>query len=215
MIRFALLMLLTIGCAPTPTYPVVLNTLPPRTSQAIVVTPIPATVTQVELIAYERDATGWIRHAAPTPGVVGRNGIVSPETKHEGDGCTPSGVYRLQRAFGYSPEMKTGLDYQPVTDNDFWIDEANDPQYNRWVQGEKPTMSHELLRRGDDLYEMFAVIEYNTEPIRAGKGSAIFFHVWNGPNSSTAGCVAIDKTQLRGYLEWLDATKEPMMVIGE
>ena len=69
------------------------------------------------------------------------------------------------------------------------------------------------MKRKDDLYEIGAVIEYNTNPVVPGKGSAIFFHVWGGPDSPTAGCVAIEKPKLAEILKWLDKAKRPKMVI--
>jgi L,D-peptidoglycan transpeptidase YkuD (ErfK/YbiS/YcfS/YnhG family) len=46
-----------------------------------------------------------------------------------------------------------------------------------------------------------------------GKGSAIFLHIWSGPNGSTAGCVALDEINLLSILQWLDKAKQPRMLV--
>jgi L,D-peptidoglycan transpeptidase YkuD (ErfK/YbiS/YcfS/YnhG family) len=47
----------------------------------------------------------------------------------------------------------------------------------------------------------------------AGKGSAIFLHIWSGPDGSTAGCVALDEANLLTILQWLDKAKQPRMLV--
>lgn len=147
------------------------------------------------------------------PATVGRNGIATAEAKKEGDGKTPAGVYRLELAFGYAERIETGLNFRQAGPKDLWVDDANSPDYNLWVTAPTKAKSSEEMKRKDDLYEIGAVIEYNTKPVVPAKGSAIFFHVWGGPDSPTAGCVAIEKKKLAEILKWLDKAKRPMMVI--
>ena len=147
------------------------------------------------------------------PATVGRNGIATAEAKKEGDGKTPAGVYKLELAFGYAENIETGLNYRQAGAKDLWVDDAESPDYNRWVTAPTKAKSFEEMKRKDDLYEIGAVIEYNTSPVVPGKGSAIFFHVWGGPDSPTAGCVAIEKKKLAEILKWLDKVKRPSIVI--
>ena len=51
--------------------------------------------------------------------------------------------------------------------------------------------SYEKLKRGDNQYKYGIVVEYNTDTIVRGKGSAIFVLVVREPNRPTAGCIAI------------------------
>ena len=57
--------------------------------------------------------------------------------------------------------------------------------------------SHEKLWRDDDVYDLLAVLDYNMNPIVAGKGSAIFIHLArpdnNGGFTNTEGCLALRK----------------------
>jgi L,D-peptidoglycan transpeptidase YkuD (ErfK/YbiS/YcfS/YnhG family) len=71
------------------------------------------------------------------------------------------------------------------------------------------------MKRTDELYEFGAVIEYNTDPVVPGHGSAIFLHVWSGPQSSTAGCVALAKDDVRRLLRWLDRNKNPVIALNQ
>jgi L,D-peptidoglycan transpeptidase YkuD (ErfK/YbiS/YcfS/YnhG family) len=145
---------------------------------------------------------------------VGKKGIVREGLKEEGDGRTPNGIYRISRAFGYGPTLETGLIYKSVTAEDIWIDDPKSPDYNLWKTKPTQAQSYEELKRDDDLYEFAAVIEYNTNPVMPGKGSAIFLHVWGGPDAPTAGCVALDRGNLIKLLKWLDVKKKPKIVIA-
>lgn len=145
--------------------------------------------------------------------MVGRHGIALLNEKKEGDGRTPSGVYPIGTAFGYAPSFDTKLAYRQVTENDFWIDDVDSPQYNQWVTGKPRASSFEKMRRPDHLYKYGAVIEYNTDPIIPGNGSAIFLHIWRAPGKPTSGCVALAPGSLKLLLRWLDASHQPVILI--
>lgn|SRR3989338_2473928 len=150
----------------------------------------------------------------PIQAVIGKNGLAPEGEKREGDGRTPSGVFALRRAFGYDETVETGLIYRRVTERDFWIDDPASAQYNQWVAGDVPAVSHEALRRGDDLYKYAVVIEYNTDPVVPGLGSAIFMHVWRGAGQPTAGCVAMAEADLLRFLRWLDIRRNPVIIFS-
>ena len=59
------------------------------------------------------------------------------------------------------------------------------------------------------------VIEYNTNPVIKGNGSAIFFHVADEKYSATAGCVAIKESDMLQYLNWLQPNKRKAIWIME
>jgi L,D-peptidoglycan transpeptidase YkuD (ErfK/YbiS/YcfS/YnhG family) len=71
------------------------------------------------------------------------------------------------------------------------------------------------MLRPDGLYDIGAVIEYNTSPVVPGQGSAIFLHIWrDGGRKPTAGCVALEKSRLRRLLAWLRADMKPVVFLG-
>lgn len=181
--------------------------------QVIVVEPL--TGSQARVTAWELRDGWWHQTLHTMPAVVGRNGIAPAGEKREGDGRTPSGTYPLGLAFGYAPSIETKLKYRQSTDEDHWVDDSKSPQYNRWVNGTPDASSFEEMKRDDDLYEYGAVIEYNTAPIVPGNGSAIFMHVWRGPDKSTSGCVALSRDNLKDILAWLDESKHPVITLFE
>lgn len=192
--------------------PAGLADLPNDVHQAVMVEAADGSVT-ARVSGWEREDAGWRLVSGPAPAVIGRNGLAPRGEKREGDGRTPSGTFALRRAFGYGDGVRTGLDYRVVSEKDFWVDAPASPFYNQWVTGDVPEVSHEVLRRQDELYEYALVIEYNTDPVVAGMGSAIFMHLWRGADQPTAGCVAMARGDLLALLRWLDAGRNPVINI--
>lgn len=163
----------------------------------------------------EKTDSSWRQAMAPLDAVIGRNGFAPPGEKREGDGRTPSGLFRLKTAFGYPPSVPTQMPYRQSQEDDLWIDDPNDPDYNRLIrQNQTKAASYEKMKREDDLYKYGIVIEYNTDPVIKGFGSAIFLHVWAGANSTTAGCVAASEKDILKILGWLNPAKNPVMLIN-
>ena len=157
----------------------------------------------------------WRQVFGPMKAVVGKNGFAPPGEKREGDGLTPSGSFKLGPVFGYAPQANTRMPYRQALSDDLWVDDPKAPDYNRWVkQSETHASSYEKMRRDDDQYKLGVVIEYNTDPVIPGYGSAIFLHLWNNPRTPTAGCVAVSEEDLVKILEWLDPAAHPMVMIN-
>ncbi len=146
-------------------------------------------------------------------GSIGEKGFAAVDEKREGDSKSPTGIFPLGLAFGHDPFVETKMPYRQATDDDFWVDDPNSDDYNRWVKGEPNALSWEKMKRDDDQYKYGVVIEYNMNPIVKGKGSAIFLHVWND-GDSTLGCVAVSEEMILKILGWLDPAKKPLIVMG-
>jgi Uncharacterized protein conserved in bacteria len=117
--------------------------------------------------------------------------------------------------FGYDKSIKTKMPYRQALADDLWIDDANADDYNRWVKKEAThAKSYEKMRRDDNLYKYGIVIEYNTNPVIKGYGSAIFFHAWGGDDITTEGCVAVSEENIIKILEWLDPKALPLVIMG-
>lgn len=99
--------------------------------------------------------------------------------------------------------MKTTVPYRQATAEDKFVDDVASDQYNTWVHGGTSAKSYEQMKRADGLYEFGLVVNYNMNPIVKGKGSAIFIHVWRSSTDGTAGCVALERTNIVRLLEWL------------
>lgn len=143
--------------------------------------------------------------------VVGKNGIAAIGKKKEGDLKTPAGLHPIGEAFGTQP-LALKMDYKYITANDKFIDDINNKAYNTWVSGPTDAKSYELMLIEPYIYGI--VINYNKNPIIAGKGSAIFIHLWRSPHSPTAGCIALEKKYLLMILHWLDKAQHPYVFVS-
>ena len=68
--------------------------------------------------------------------------------------------------------------------------------------------SAEKLYREDSLYNVVCVLNYNTNPITPGLGSAIFIHVAKDGYKPTEGCVALKQKDLIFLLNRIDNKTE-------
>lgn len=186
----------------------------PDAAQVLAVAqPRPGSVESV-LWGYEKTSRGWERVLGPIPVAVGRNGMAAFDRKREGDGMTPRGVFALELVFGYAATAETRMPYRRATNEDAWIDDPGSPRYNQWVKGIPTRESHEKMRRTDGLYQLGVVVGYNKDPVIAGRGSAIFLHVWKGSGQATSGCVAMNLSDMERIVAWLDPVRKPRIIFG-
>ena len=122
---------------------------------------------------------------------LGRSGIIAD--KCEGDGGTPRARLPLRRVFYHADRRmrpRTLLPVRAIKPKDAWCDDPNDRRYNRLI--ERPQgMAEESLMRVDHLYDVVIELGGNDRPVRAKRGSAIFWHGARPGMTPTAGCVAI------------------------
>jgi L,D-peptidoglycan transpeptidase YkuD (ErfK/YbiS/YcfS/YnhG family) len=171
--------------------------------------------TRTTLYAMEKQENNWQMAFEPFDAVIGRNGFAAAGGKREGDGKTPSGIYHMQMTFGYDESVKTKMPYRQALTDDTWVDDPNSGDYNRWVKKfETRAASYEMMKRDDNLYKYGIVIEYNTDPVIKGNGSAIFLHIWKGEGIPTAGCVAVSEEDIIKILGWLDPSASPLIIMG-
>jgi len=167
-----------------------------------------------EIICFEktrRETWRRVRRLGVVRGYVGKNGVAS--RKREGDGKTPAGLFLLGTAFGVREKPETRMSYRPVTKDSYWVDDPQSPDYNRWVEAPGgPRYGAERLRDYPDAYAYGVVIEYNTDPVIPGRGSAVFLHCGDKP---TSGCVAVGEADLLKILRWLDPAKKPEILIED
>jgi L,D-peptidoglycan transpeptidase YkuD (ErfK/YbiS/YcfS/YnhG family) len=185
-----------------------------RVCQVILVQPGNNEKMQGIVTSWEKQKGEWKQISSTIKASLGRNGILSSGEKKEGDGYTPDGVYDIKRAFGYDT-CSTKLPYIHLTQNDYWVDDPASANYNRLVRQCLSVGSCEKMKRDDNLYKIGFVIEYNTESRVAGRGSAIFAHIWRSHDSPTLGCVAMSEKDLAELLEWLDPLKNPVIIISQ
>lgn len=138
----------------------------------------------------EEDGT-WVELLS-TAGKIGRNGI--GKTK-EGDGKTPTGVYRFLFGFGNMPDPGCGLGYTQVDDSYYWVDDSDSAYYNQFVSTNEVTKdwdSAEYIAGVKSSYNYVLALDYNVDCV-PGVGSAIFMHC---TPTSGAGCIAVPEDMM-------------------
>ena len=186
-----------------------------NSEQIILVTNTTINSTDVSIQTFEKKDNHWIKKFSEIKGSAGRNGFSPYQQKREGDNTSPTGIYDLGPVFGYADKISTKMDYRQATDRDFWIDDPQSEDYNKWVTMETPpAVSHEKMKRKDDLYKLGIVVQYNTKQVVRGNGSAIFVHIQGAPGSPTAGCIAMPESSLDSIIQWLHPKKQPLIVMG-
>lgn len=145
---------------------------------------------------------------------IGKCGFTN--NKKEGDNKTPIGKYKLLYGFYRNDrigELNTKLNFKKTMPEYAWCDDSIDPNYNQFIR--LPFKgSFENLYRGDKLYDIVIVLDYNINPPVSGKGSAIFFHIARKNFTGTEGCVAIDLESMLELLNHID-NETYMEILGE
>ena len=135
---------------------------------------------------------------------VGKRGIGNK--KKEGDNITPKGrfkikciLYRKDRILN----LKTKINKVPIKKNMGWCDDPRSKQYNKLVK--LPfNYSAEKLYKTKNIYDILLVLNFNFNPTRKNKGSAIFIHIATKEFKSTQGCIAISKKDLKNVIKKID-----------
>ncbi|MCK3682720.1 L,D-transpeptidase family protein [Maribellus sp. YY47] len=191
------------------------SSIPANVSQLLVVIAEQSGNAQVNLFALEKADEKWEIKSGPFAAGIGRNGFAAMGEKMEGDGKSPSGIFYLGHLFTYADTVETKMPFTLSTDGDKWIDDPESEDYNKHVRGETTAKSYENLKLKSNYYKYCMVIEYNTDPVVKGKGSAIFFHLRESDTETTSGCVAVSEKDMVQVLKWLDPACRPMIVMGD
>ncbi len=182
--------------------------IPSTTRQLIIVKATKKPMANVFIL--QKNANLWTQVFPTIEADVGSQGISS--NKIEGDDKTPAGLFALGPAFS-SESLALKTNYRHVNSLDKFIDDADDKNYNHWVHGETKATSYETMLREDGVYKYGVVINYNMHPVVPGRGSAIFMHIWYGPNIGSTGCVTMSEENMLKILHWLDGTQNPYILI--
>jgi D-alanyl-D-alanine dipeptidase len=172
----------------------------------------------------------WKKTGAAFPVVVGHNGLgwgrgINPPAnlpgpiKHEGDGKSPAGIFRLSSAFGMAAadEMKyVKLSYHQLTNGVECVDDMKSARYNSITdpaQAGKPDWdSSEKMWRATNAYRLGIVVDHNSDPAEPGGGSCVFIHLWDDAATGTSGCTAMAPASMDALLPWLDPAAKPVLV---
>ncbi|MHB8109218.1 MAG: L,D-transpeptidase family protein [Syntrophorhabdaceae bacterium] len=184
-------------------------------SQIIVVESAGPGLDDAKIVPLEKKGQIWREALSPMVAKIGREGFAARGEKREGDGRTPQGTYRLGFAFGYGRNVHSKMPYRQMTSDDIWVDDIKSPDYNRLVKrGKTRARSFEDMILSDHRYKYGIVVEYNTDPVIPGHGSAIFVHVWKDAETPTSGCIAMSEQDVLKLLRFLDPAKKPVIALG-
>ena len=131
---------------------------------------------------------------------VGKRGIGFK--KKEGDLITPKGIFKIKNIFYRKDrlkKLKTSLKKSAIQKRMGWCDDPKSKRYNQLIYYPFRYNSEKLYRR-DNIYDIIVVLDFNMRPIIKNKGSAIFLHVAKKNVSTTKGCIAIKKNELKKLL---------------
>ena len=135
---------------------------------------------------------------------IGKSGF--SKNKKEGDGFTPVGTFFIENIY-YRDDRINNLDTKInkiiISKSDGWCDDPSHKQYNQLIRFPF-NFSAEQLFREDSLYNVVCVLNYNTNPVTPGIGSAIFMHVAHHDYKPTEGCVALKQEDLIYILRFVD-----------
>ena len=137
---------------------------------------------------------------------VGKRGI--GYKKKEGDLITPVGLYRIKYILYRKDRikhLKTKIKTIAIKKNMGWCNDSKSKKYNQLIRYPFKFNS-ERLYRSDNIYDMIIVLNFNMSPVKKNKGSAIFIHVAKNKFSSTKGCIALKKNELKKMIKFLTKT---------
>ena len=126
---------------------------------------------------------------------IGKKGI--GYKRKEGDLITPSGQFGIKYILYRKDRVKvtTKLKKKIIKKNMGWCNDPRSNQYNKLVK--LPFVhGYEKLFKKENIYDIILVLNYNMNPVKKNKGSAIFIHVARNNFRKTEGCVSIKKINL-------------------
>ena len=128
---------------------------------------------------------------------IGKRGI--GVKKREGDLITPKGSFKIKEILYRADKiknLKSKLQKKIINKKMGWCDDPRSNKYNKLIK--LPfKFGYEKLYRTENIYDLILVLNFNMNPVKKNKGSAIFIHVAKKNFTPTKGCVAIVKTELK------------------
>lgn len=185
-----------------------------NTDKLIVVTTKGWDFVHGRLQRYERKRGRWTQVADTVEIVVGKNGMGwtpmlpkdnSAPVKHEGDGKSPAGIFRLTQTFGFADALPGAKDYLALTPATECVDDVNSKHYAHIVDRDKVDVDWNSSEKMRDisLYRWGVVVPYNMDDTQKGAGSCIFLHIAPASGKGTAGCTAMPDGDIEEIVRWI------------
>jgi len=178
---------------------------------------------------FQREGGTWSPASAPVSVLLGKNGLAwgrgvagqeqAGLAKRESDARAPAGLFQIGKIYTFDPVLPGGAHYpfHQVTTADAWIDDPNNPLYNRHIvidPADPPSwFESQKMRHNDPPHRWLIEIRHNADPPIPGAGSAIFFHIRRGPDRKTAGCTTMAEPAIVALIRWLREEDHPHYVL--
>jgi L,D-peptidoglycan transpeptidase YkuD (ErfK/YbiS/YcfS/YnhG family) len=128
---------------------------------------------------------------------IGKRGI--GVKKKEGDQITPKGKFKITSILYRKdriPNFKCKIIKLSIKKEMGWCDDPRSKYYNKLIRFPFKYSAEKLYRK-DATYDLILVLNYNLNPVRKAKGSAIFIHIAKKNYKKTLGCIAVSKRDLK------------------
>ena len=169
-----------------------------------------------EVSLWQRDGSCWEQAGGPWTGLIGENGFSNHH--REGDGTTPTGIYRIGPVvYGNAPNpgfrRRTTVSCVGIGGTKTPLRPATTPS---------STCRAALRHRSAGTARLCGPRRPTTRALRLSSttlirwcltaGSAIFVHADTG--TATTGCVSIPLSELDVFLRWLDLSRLPTIAMA-
>lgn len=188
--------------------------LPANPEQVLTVRVASSSSTTGILEAWEQRDGEFVRVRGPIRVFVGSAGV-GPAS--EWRSRTPRGTFTLTEAFGRAKDPGASLPYTRVGRSHWWVSDVNSRYYNTMRTcspgascGFRQDLSEQL--GAISVYKYAVVMDYNRDPVIAGRGSAFFLHVSEG--KPTQGCISMPVRAMRWLVRWLEPSAHPIISVN-
>jgi L,D-peptidoglycan transpeptidase YkuD (ErfK/YbiS/YcfS/YnhG family) len=175
---------------------------------------------RVQLFERASAVAPWRPLSAGTPAMVGMNGLAwgftflrykraGESEKVEGDKRTPAGFFKLGPSFGFAKVKRAN--YVTIEPGEtVCVEDPASPAYNTITRRSKLAPDTKADNMADtSLFRNGLFVDYPSER-ETRRGSCIFIHIWESPDTATAGCVALPEPRVKA----LQTFSAPGAVIG-
>ena len=105
-------------------------------------------------------------------------------------------MYRKDRITNFKSKIPKII----IKKNMGWCDDSESKHYNKLIKFPFKYNAEKLYKK-NNTYDIILVLNFNSRPIRKNKGSAIFIHVARKNYKNTAGCIAVNKKNLKNIIK--------------
>ena len=135
---------------------------------------------------------------------IGKRGI--KYKKREGDLITPKGSFKIKYILYRNDRISnlpTKIKKIKIHKNFGWCNDTRSKSYNKLIKFPFKYRAEKLYKK-NNTYDIILVLDYNMNPIRKNRGSAIFIHISKKNYKDTLGCVALKKRHLKKIIKLID-----------